>query len=252
MLFPITDVNGNCIGFSGRRIENNDEAKYVNSPSSDVFNKSGAIYNLNNARLEAKGAGYCYVTEGFMDVFALYKVGIKSSVAIMGTAFTTTHAKMLRKLGVELRLMLDGDDPGRKAIESMIKILDEEKINYRVVDYENCKLDPDEILNTLGKDELLKISNNLISGNDYLISYYSKNINMNTVEGKKEFLSILAPRCYMLETKLEKELYAKFFKDYFYFKDGTSHYDLLITDEFIEFVKDRIEKVGELYNVHFN
>lgn len=50
----------------------------------------------------------------------------------------------------------------------------------------------------------------------------------------------------------EKELYAKFFKDYFYFKDGTSHYDLLITNEFIEFVKDRIEKVGELYNVHFN
>ena len=49
----------------------------------------------------------------------------------------------------------------------------------------------------------------------------------------------------------EKELYKRFFFDHFYFKDGTSHYELLITDEFVEFVKDRIEKVGELYHVHF-
>lgn len=208
VLFPIFDINGSCIGFSGRKIDNSDVAKYVNSPTSEIFNKSATLYNLNNAKIESRSAGYCYIVEGFMDVFALYKAGIKSSVAIMGTAFTTQHAAILRKLGVELRIMLDGDAPGRKAVVSMCQTLDEEKIPYKVVDYKNILLDPDEILNTLGKEELLKLSNQLISGNDYLINYYKKEFDLSSIEGKKNFLAILAPRCYLFETKLEQEEYA--------------------------------------------
>lgn len=209
VIFPIFDINGSCIGFSGRIIDNSSDSKYVNSPTNEIFNKSSVLYNINNARIEAKGAGYCYIVEGFMDVFALYKVGIKSSVAIMGTAFTKYHAKILRKLGVELRLMLDGDAAGRKAIEAMMNILDSEKIAYKVVDYKDNLLDPDETLNQLGKDALIKLSNNLVSGNDYLIDYYLKQHDITSIDGKMAFLASLAPRCYMFETKLEREEYAK-------------------------------------------
>lgn len=208
VMFPIFDINNDCIGFSGRIMDKSSDSKYVNSPTSEIFNKSAVLYNINNAKKEAKSAGFCYVVEGFMDVFALYKVGIKSSVAIMGTAFTSIHAKILRKLGVELRLMLDGDEAGRKAIVAMIKILDEEKIPYKVVDYKDNILDPDETLIKYGKDGLIKLTNNLISGDEYLISYYKKQFDLSKTEGKLKFLSILAPRCYMFETKLEREDYA--------------------------------------------
>lgn len=209
VMFPIFDINGSCKGFSARRIKDSDEAKYINSPTSEVFNKSQSLYNINNAIKEARLVNYCYIVEGFMDVFALYKVGIKSSVAIMGTAFTKDHASILRRLGVELRIMLDGDKPGRHASMLICKILDEEKIPYKVVDYKDQILDPDEVLNRLGKDSLIKLANQLITGNDYLLDYFKKEYDLNTIDGKKMFLANLAPRCYLFETNLEKEEFAK-------------------------------------------
>ncbi len=208
IMFPITDEKNNTIGFSGRIIEGND-SKYVNSPATPLFNKSQVLYNLANAVNEARKVGYIYIVEGFMDVFSLYKAGIKSSIALMGTAFTINHANKLRKIGVELRLMLDGDAAGQLGIVKMIDILDEESLPYKVVDYKGIVLDPDEILIQHGKEKLLEISNNLISGTDFLIDYYLKKIDINSIDGKKKFLEVLAKRVYLFKTDFEKEEYGK-------------------------------------------
>ena len=104
MIFPIHNQYGETIGFSARKIDNSDTAKFINSPATIIFNKSEVLYNIHNAKKECKRSGYCYIVEGFMDVFALYKCGIKSAVALMGTAFTKGHAKILKNLGVEIRL----------------------------------------------------------------------------------------------------------------------------------------------------
>ncbi len=208
IIFPIYNEQKNVIGFSGRIIEG-EGAKYVNTSSTPIFNKSEALYNYNNAKDQARIAKYVYVCEGFMDVFALYKIGIYSSVAIMGTAFTLQHAKMLRKLNVEIRLMLDGDEAGLHGMMKMISTLEKEKLSYKVVDYQDITLDPDEILIQLGQDKLKEVASRLISGTEFLIKYYQKHLDYNSIEGKKEFLLKMTPRVKYFETKLEKEEYLK-------------------------------------------
>ena len=122
-----------------------------------------------------------------MDVFSLYKVGIKSSVAIMGTAFTEHHAKLIKKLNVEARFCLDGDDPGQHGILQMIPLLVKEGVSVIVVNYKDCKLDPDEILQKYGKDNLFKFLNRLISKEELIFAYYLKRTDISTLEGKKDF-----------------------------------------------------------------
>ena len=206
VLFPIHDEQSSIIGFSGRILEG-DEAKYINSIGSSIFVKSNTLYNYQNAKNEAKQAGYVYVTEGFMDVFALYRVHIRSAVALMGTAFTPGHAKMLRKLNVEVRIMLDGDHAGRVGVLKMIPILEKEQVNFRIVDYQDKVEDPDELRIRYGEETLKQIANQLIDAEKYLIDYYKKNVNLDELKGKKEFLTMLAPRVNTLKTSLERETF---------------------------------------------
>lgn len=185
--FPIYNEHSECIGFSSRRIIDNDEAKYVNSPNNVIFNKSNILYNYQNAKKEAKREGFVYVVEGFMDVFALYQAGIKSSVAIMGTALTSQHAKMLKKLNVPVRLCLDGDDPGQTAMVKIGEILEKDGIDYQVVDYGKSTQDPDEILQQYGKDILYRLLNRLIDKYDYTYLYYKKRNNLSSSQGRRMF-----------------------------------------------------------------
>ena len=111
VVFPICDIDGNVIGFSARRLTNDDTPKYMNTPETYLFHKTNNLYNIHIAKDAAKLKGYLYVCEGFMDVYALSKIGIDAAVAIMGTALTNEHIQILRSLNAEIRLCLDGDGP---------------------------------------------------------------------------------------------------------------------------------------------
>lgn len=191
--FPIYNEHSECIGFSARRIIDNDDAKYVNSPNTVLFNKSNVLYNYQNAKKEAKREGAVYVVEGFMDVFALYQAGIKSSVAIMGTALTPSHAKMLKKLNVPVRLCLDGDEAGQSAMVRVGDILENEGINYQVVDYGKSTQDPDEIYQKYGKDILYKLLHRLVDKYDFVYSYYKKMFDLSTSQGRRNFVETMIP-----------------------------------------------------------
>lgn len=209
VVFTLYNEFGDVIGFSARRINNEkDEAKYVNSPSSEFFNKSEVLYNYQNAKNEAKREGYCYVVEGFMDVFALYKSNVKSVVALMGTAFTKNHAQLLKRLNVEIRLCLDGDDAGLHGMMKMCHLLDEERIPYTIVDYQGDQRDPDEIFNQDGPEALSKRINTLIKKNDFMIKYLSTKYDLNSIDGKKEFISTLS-KYVSFESDLEREAFTK-------------------------------------------
>lgn len=208
VIFTLFNEYGEVIGFSGRRIEDNDEAKYVNSPSSKIFNKSNVLYNYQNAKNEALKENCCYVVEGFMDVFSLYRCNIKSVVALMGTAFTSLHAKQLKKLNVEIRLCLDGDEAGQHGILKMLPILDEAKINYKIVNYKGDKRDPDEIFNQDGEIKLKEIVNNLILKNEFIIQYFSNKNDLKTIDGKRNFVNEISKYIYFTDP-LEKEAFTK-------------------------------------------
>ena len=207
VIFPICDADGNVIGYSARRIGNGPEAKYVNSPETYLFHKSNVLYNYHIAKEKAKLAGYIYVCEGFMDVFALGKIGIDSAVAIMGTALTKEHIAMLRSLNVEIRLCLDGDLPGQTAMMTASKLLAENGLNVRIVDNQNSPKDPDEILNQDGPDALRSYLNNLVGRIDFALKYFKNTNPLKTIDQKKKLVQQFIPILLGIDDQLELDSY---------------------------------------------
>ena len=207
-IFPIFDINGEVIGYSARKINNDpDAAKYVNSPETYLFHKSNVLYNYHNAKDKAHIAGYVYVLEGFMDVFALYRVGIESCVALMGTALTAEHIRLLRALNVEIRLCLDGDLPGQKASMEIARTLAENGLKIRIVDNQNSSKDPDEILNTDGGNALKSYLNKLISRVEFILNYYQNTNPLQTVEQKTKLIQEFIPVLNSIHNALELDSY---------------------------------------------
>ena len=206
-IFPICDANGEVVGFSARRIVNSEEAKYVNSPETYLFHKSNILYNYHNAKEKARIAGYVYVLEGFMDVFALYRVDIEACVAIMGTALTAEHIRMLRALNVEIRLCLDGDLPGQKATMEAANALTQAGLKVRIVDNQNSSKDPDEILNQDGDMALKAYLNKLISRVDFILNYYRNTNPLQTVDQKTALIQEFIPVLLAVQSTLELDSY---------------------------------------------
>ena len=207
--FPICDIDGNVIGFSARRLQNDDTAKYMNTPETYVFHKTNNLYNIHIAKDAVKTKGYIYVCEGFMDVFALGKIGIDAAVAIMGTALTAEHIQVLRKLNVEIRLCLDGDLPGQSAMMKISKNLAKAGLNFRIVDNQGSDRDPDEILNQDGKVALEEYLNKLISQTDFALNYYLRSNPLKTNEEKKTLIREFLPILVRINSQLELDNYLR-------------------------------------------
>ena len=207
VIFPICDANGDVVGYSARRIVDDDSAKYINSEESYVFLKRKILYNYHNAKQKAHLAGYIYVLEGFMDVFALYRVGIESCVALMGTALTEEHIRLLRALNVEIRLCLDGDAAGQKNTMKSALMLAQAGLDFRIVDNQNNDRDPDEILSDDGPDALKDYLNNLISHMDFVLNFYKNTSPLQTVEQKTKVVEWFVPMLSNMRNPLELDNY---------------------------------------------
>ena len=208
VIFPLCDRDGNVIGYSARALEKND-AKYINTQETPLFHKSSVLYNYHIAKQRAHIDGYVYVLEGFMDVLALARIGIDSAVAIMGTALTEEHIKMLRQLNVEVRLCLDGDGPGQTASLKASKLLEQAGINFSIVNNQNNPRDPDEILNEDGPNELRNYLNNLISRNDFALNYFINTNPLKNAEQKRSLVKQFIPILGKMNNVLEYDTYCR-------------------------------------------
>src|SRR6056297_59026 len=122
IMFPIRDPRGRAIAFGGRAMDPNDNAKYLNSPETTLFDKSRTLYNHGPAR-EAAGKGQpLIVAEGYMDVIALVRAGFGASVAPLGTAVTEHQLAMLWRIADEPVIALDGDTAGLRAAHRVIDL----------------------------------------------------------------------------------------------------------------------------------
>ena len=204
LIIPIANANGQIIGFSARRLTNDDNSpKYVNSPETKIFRKGSNLYNYNNAKQTARHDGYIYVVEGFMDVLALDAIGISSCVALMGTKLTEQHINLLRMLNCEIRLCLDSDKPGQEAMMSLTKTLDKSGLNYRLV-YKNGEAkDPDEILKTKGDDVLKAYVNSLVDPFEFALNYYKNISPLDSLDDRKKVVSHFAPKLIAAKSDLE-------------------------------------------------
>ena len=210
LIFPITNIDGQVIGFSARRLNDQvDEAKYVNSPETAIFHKSEILYNIDKAKESARRDGYIYILEGFMDIFALVEAGIKSTVALMGTFLTSEHLKILRSLNVELRICLDGDEPGQAAILKIFETLNQSQYKYRIVNNDGDIRDPDDIYQAEGSKGLKNYLNNLVSGVDFAFNYYRNHSQLNQGLEREKMVQKMLPIIARSPSELLAEDYLK-------------------------------------------
>lgn len=209
VIFPIADADGNVVGFSARKIKQSDEAKYINSPETYVFHKSNILYNFHIAKDKAKTAGKIYLLEGFMDVFALGKIGVDNAVALMGTALSKEHVDMLRMLNVEIILCLDGDLPGQTAALKNSKTLENAGLKVSIVDNCGSSKDPDEIINSDGENALKLYIEKTLNRVDFALKYFMQTNPLKTLEQKKKLLTEFVPIMANITDQLDYDNYLR-------------------------------------------
>jgi len=148
LMFPIHDPTGRVIGFGGRRLNDEDEPKYINSPESPLFDKSSTLYGLYQAGQAIRQSRIAIVTEGYMDTIACHQAGIRNAVATLGTALTAGNARVLRRQCDTVVLLFDGDEAGQRAAERGVEVFFAEPIDVRIARLSSVTdaKDPDELL----------------------------------------------------------------------------------------------------------
>jgi DNA primase len=157
LIFPIHDQIGRIIGFGGRKINEEDEPKYLNSPESALFDKSSTLYGLHQAAREIQKRRLAIITEGYTDTIACHQAGVTNVVATLGTALTPRHATILRRLCDTVVLLFDGDSAGQRAADRAVEVFFAQDIDVKIATLSSVTdaKDPDELLKRPGGRELL-------------------------------------------------------------------------------------------------
>ena len=198
-MFPIMDANGKVVAFGGR-VMGEGEPKYLNSPETEVFNKSRTLYGLYLARKSRRES--FILCEGYMDVIALHQAGFDNAVASLGTALTSGHASMLKRYVKDVYLSYDSDGAGQKAAMRAIPILKEVGINCRVINMSPYK-DPDEFIKALGAEEYEKRIASAENSFLYQVRQTQKEFDLADPAKKAEFQKQAA---YMIVTGFSNEI----------------------------------------------
>jgi DNA primase len=158
LIFPIHDQLGRVIAFGGRRLREEDDPKYLNSPETRVFQKAGTLYGLFQASRSIQAARTALITEGYTDTIACHQAGFTNAVATLGTALTRQHAGVLRRLCDTVILLFDGDQAGQKAADRAVEVFFAEELDVKIATlsrFTDAK-DPDELLNRDGGRDTLE------------------------------------------------------------------------------------------------
>ena len=189
LMIPIHDENGNPVGFTARRLnDDKDVAKYINTSETKIYHKGHLIFNYHRAKEFAKKNKRCILVEGAMDVIAFEKADIHESIACLGTACTKEQIALLKRLNVPLVVCYDGDKAGKAATYKFGKLAVDYGLNFSIVKNTTGK-DPDEIFNELGKDELYLSVHKTVSFVEFLFDYLPNQYDLDNYEDKKKFSS---------------------------------------------------------------
>lgn len=171
VMFPIHDDGGRVVAFGGRTLSNDKKtAKYINSPETDIYNKSKILYGLWLGKKSIQDKDCCYLVEGYMDVIAMHQAGIENVVASSGTSLTVEQIKSIHRFTKNIVVLYDGDEAGQKASNRAIPLLLEEGMNVRLLMFPDND-DPDSFSRKVTNQEFHDYIAN--STNDFL--YFKAN-----------------------------------------------------------------------------
>jgi len=186
IMFPIFDLNGQVIGFSGRIFgKEQGGAKYINTPETLIYNKSRVIYGLDKAKIDIRKKEYCVLVEGQFDVIAVHQAGDKNAVAISGTALTWEHLKILKRYTENLVFCFDADISGEEATKRGITSAQQLEFNTKVALLPKDK-DPADIIKENPKKWQTIIEKSKPIMEFYFENTFSKYSKTLTVDNKRE------------------------------------------------------------------
>lgn len=205
VMFPIQDINHRVIGFGGRIMGDTDSGpKYLNSPETEIFDKSRNLYGMNYARTAR--AGNIILCEGYMDVISMHQAGFTQAVASLGTAFTPGQANLIKKYTKDVLLAYDSDGAGVKAALRAIRILKDAGLSGKIIDMSPYK-DPDEFMKNLGKEAFQDRIDHAENSFMFEIRMLERDYNMNDPEEKTNFHNQIARKLCEFAEDVERENY---------------------------------------------
>ena len=189
IMFPLWDLNGKVVGFSGRIFNGEDAPKYINSRETEIFKKGELLYNYHRARNECRRKNEVIIMEGFMDVISAYTHGITNVVAAMGTAITSSNAHLISRMAKNIILCFDGDDAGIMAANACTNELLKLDVFPSIVVLDKTKgKDPDEYIKNNGVEAFKEKLSHPLSVMEFKEFYNKRGIDMGDSTAKTEYV----------------------------------------------------------------
>ncbi len=207
VMFPIIDVRGNVIGFGGRILDDT-KPKYLNSPETEVFNKSQNLFGLNIAK--NKKDDRLILVEGFLDVISLHQAGITNAVATLGTSLTQEQTRIIKRYASEVVICYDTDEAGIKATLRAIELFSGTEVRVKILTLTGAK-DPDEYIKKHGGAEKFKEAMaKAVPATQFRLSLARKKYDVdNSVDDKVKFLQEAAKILISTKNTVEIDSYAE-------------------------------------------
>jgi len=206
IMFSIMDVSGKIIAFAGRVLESNEQAKYVNSPETTIYNKSRILYGLHTSKNSIRKSNSVIIVEGYLDFLQLFQSGIENCVAISGTAFTEQHALQIKRQCNMAYLAYDGDNAGKAAAIKAGYILLKNGISIKIIEIPNG-MDPDDWVKKEGKEPFLDALNESKKLLQFHYDNFSKDL--NNASEKSIFINDVLMELSQFKEPIEQELHAQ-------------------------------------------
>lgn len=208
IMFPLYDVSGRVVGFSGRIYKDNGQNKYLNTKETEIFKKGEMLYHYHIAKEECRLKKSVIVMEGFMDVIRASSIGVKNTVALMGTALTKEQTALIKRLSNNIILCLDGDNPGQHAMLSIGSTLLENGIEVKVIVLPNPE-DPDSYILKNGKERFLGLIENAINFSDYKMQKLRENVNFKSDEETSHYINQVIEETAKINDEIRREVILK-------------------------------------------
>lgn len=230
IMFPIYDLSGNPVAFSGRIYNTKDTSKYINSKETDKFKKGKILYNYHIAKEQLKKNDTIIIMEGQMDVIRASTVGINNCIATMGTALTKDHKNIIKNMANNVILCFDGDAAGEKATLAAIDLLEDTGQTIKVVRLPNG-MDPDDYIIKEGKDSFLYQIKSAVNLIDYKMELLKKNKDLTNIKEISSYINSALKELTLEKDDILIELNLKKLSDNFNieYKTIKEKYDSLVS-----------------------
>lgn len=208
LLQPVRNIKGEIIAFSGRYIGDFTKApKYLNSPETQVFKKNANLYGLYDGKDTIRKQNKAILVEGNIDVVSAHRVGIEYIVAPLGTAFTESQARLLKRFADEVYLAFDTDNAGVAATIRAIEILEKIEVHHKIINLGKFG-DIDEMISA-DPNMFIKTLDNPTNTLEYFINLFGSQVDLGGPDGKSDFLQKILPILKSIQDKIQRKHFTK-------------------------------------------